>query len=55
MLNHKDSDDNNLNWKHSDLTNKIRTEINTKQQKQTEKAPIHSGNINSKVLTTGKK
>ena len=30
MLNHKESDDNNLNRKHSDLVNYIKTEINTK-------------------------
>ena len=30
MLNHKDSDDNNLNRKHKELTNQIKAEINTK-------------------------
>ena len=46
ILNHKDGDDNNLNWKHSELTNYIRTETDRKQKQQTDnKAPIHSGNI----------
>ena len=55
MLNHKDSDENNFQ-KYSELTNQIRTETNTKQRWQTDhKASIQSGNINSKVLTTGKK
>ena len=55
MLNHKDSNDINF-WKYSELTNKIRTDAITNQRWQTDnKASIHSGNINSKVPTTGKK
>ena len=56
MLNHKDSNDINLNWKLSELANQIRTETNKKQQWQTDKkAPIHSGNISSGVPITDKK